>query len=39
MDSRISNAVENKNCGYNCADALICAYCDAAEFLEEELNK
>ena len=32
MESRISQAVEKKNCGYNCV-------ADAAEFLEEELNK
>ena len=30
MESRISKAVENKNCGYYCAQAVICAYCDLA---------
>ena len=35
MDSRISQAVEKKNCGYNCAQAVICAYCDVAGIDEE----
>lgn len=35
MESRISKAVENKNCGYNCAQAVICAYCDVAGIDEE----
>lgn len=30
MESRISKAVEKKSCGYNCAQSVICAYCDFA---------
>lgn len=35
MKSRISEAVEKKNCGYNCAQALLCTYCDLAGLDEE----
>lgn len=35
MKSRISEAVEKKSCGYNCAQALICTYCDIAGIDEE----
>ena len=30
MESRISKAVENKNCGYNCAQAVSCAIAPTA---------
>lgn len=35
MKSRISEAVEKKNCGYNCAQALLCTYYDLAGLDEE----
>ena len=35
MESRISQAVEKKNCDYNCAQAVICTYCDLAGIDEE----
>ena len=35
MESRISTSVEKKKCGYNCAQAVICAYCDLAGLDEE----
>lgn len=34
MESRISQAVEKKNSGYNCAQAIICTYCDHAKIDE-----
>ncbi len=35
MESRISKAVEKKSCGYNCAQAVLCTYCDLAGLDEE----
>lgn len=35
MESRISKAVEKKSCGYNCAQAVLCTYCDLTGLDEE----
>ena len=28
MESRVEQAAERKMCGYNCAQAVACTYCD-----------
>ena len=35
MESRVEQAAERKMCGYNCAQAVMCTYCDLAGFDEE----
>ena len=30
MESRVEQAAERKMCGYNCAQAVACTYCDLA---------
>ena len=35
MESRVSEAVEKKTCGYNCAQAVLCTYCDLVGLDEE----
>ncbi len=31
MESRIKEAEKRKMCGYNCAQAVACTYCDLAQ--------
>ena len=38
MESRVEEAAKKKMCGYNCAQAVACTYCDVAG-LEEETAK
>lgn len=38
MESRVEQATERKMCGYNCAQAVMCTYCDLAG-LDEETAK
>lgn len=38
MESRVEEAAKKKMCGYNCAQAVACTYCDLAG-LEEETAK
>lgn len=35
MESRISEVVKKKSCGYNCAQSIICTYCDLAGIDED----
>lgn len=35
MESRVEKAAERKMCGYNCAQAVACTYCDLAGIDEE----
>ena len=35
MESRVEQAAERKKCGYNCAQAVACTYCDLAGIDEE----
>ena len=35
MESRVEKAAEKKMCGYNCAQAVACTYCDLAGIDEE----
>ena len=35
MESRVEQAAERKMCGYNCAQAVACTYCDLAGIDEE----
>ena len=37
--NRTEKALENHKKGYNCAQAVICAFCDKTEFSEDELFK
>ena len=39
MESRIEKAVQNKNNGYNCAQAVACSYCDIVGMDEETMYK
>ena len=34
---RVTKAVENHHKGYNCAQAVLCAFCDETGFTEDEL--
>ena len=38
MESRVEEAAKRKMCGYNCAQAVACTYCDLAG-IEEEIAK
>lgn len=38
MDNRIEEAVKRKKCGYNCAQAVACAYCDYTGVDEETMK-
>ena len=38
MESRVEQAVAKKKCGYNCAQAVACAYCDLAGMDEETMK-
>lgn len=38
MESRVEEAAKRKMCGYNCAQAVACTYCDLAG-IEEETAK
>ena len=38
MKSRVQQAVEKKNTGYNCAQAVACTYCDIAGVDEETMK-
>lgn len=38
MDNRIEEAVKRKQCGYNCAQAVACAYCDYAGVDEDTMR-
>lgn len=38
MESRVTEAAKRKMCGYNCAQAVACTYCDLAG-LDEETTK
>ena len=35
MESKVKEAVQRKMCGYNCAQAVACTYCDLAGIDEE----
>ena len=35
MQSKVNEAAKRKNCGYNCAQAVACTYCDMAGIDEE----
>ena len=39
MENRAAKAIENHNKGYNCAQSVACAYCDAAGMDEETMFK
>ena len=39
MTKRVEEAVNNKKNGYNCAQAVACAFCDYAGISEEEMKK
>ena len=39
MESRTELAVERKNKGYNCAQAVACTYCDLVGLSEETMYK
>jgi C_GCAxxG_C_C family probable redox protein len=38
MESRVEQAAERKMCGYNCAQAVACTYCDLAGIDEETVR-
>jgi len=38
MESRIEEAANKKMCGYNCAQAVACTYCDLADIDEETMR-
>ena len=38
MESRVEEAAERKKCGYNCAQAVACTYCDLAGIDEETVR-
>ena len=38
MESRVEQAAERKKCGYNCAQAVACTYCDLAGIDEETVR-
>lgn len=38
MKSRIEEAVNRKKCGYNCAQAVACSYCDITGIDEETMK-
>ena len=38
MESRIEEAANKKMCGYNCAQAVACTYCDLAGIDEETMR-
>lgn len=39
MESRVEEAAKKKMCGYNCAQAVACTYCDLAGIDEETMKK
>lgn len=39
MESRVQKAIENHNKGYNCAQAIVCTYCDLFGMNEEDAFK
>ena len=39
MESRIEEAAKRKTCGYNCAQAVACTYCDIVGMNEEVMKK
>ncbi|MDD5936947.1 MAG: C-GCAxxG-C-C family protein [Clostridiales bacterium] len=38
MESRIEEAVKKKHCGFNCAQAIACTYCDYAGIDEDTMK-
>ncbi len=38
MDTRVEEAVNKKKCGYNCAQAVACTYCDLAGVDEDTMK-
>lgn len=38
MESRVEKAAERKMCGYNCAQAVACTYCDLAGMMKRRLG-
>ena len=38
MESRVEKAAERKMCGYNCAQAVACTYCDLSGMDEETMR-
>ena len=38
MESRVKDAEKRKRCGYNCAQAVACTYCDLAGLDEETVK-
>lgn len=38
MESRVKDAEKRKGCGYNCAQAVACTYCDLAGLDEETVK-
>ena len=38
MESRVEKAAERKMCGYNCAQAVACTYCDLRELMKKRLG-
>lgn len=38
MDTRVQEAVNKKMCGYNCAQAVACTYCDLAGVDEDTMK-
>lgn len=39
MESRVQKAIENHSKGYNCAQAIVCTYCDLFGMNEEDAFK
>ena len=39
MESRVNEAAQRKMCGYNCAQAVACTYCDLADMDEETAKR
>ena len=39
MESKVKEAVQRKMCGYNCAQAVACTYCEQAGLDEETVKK
>ena len=38
MESKVKEAVQRKMCGYNCAQAVACTYCEQAGLDEETVK-
>ena len=39
MQSKVNEVAKRKNCGYNCAQAVACTYCDMAGIDEKKEKK